>query len=197
MEAEDYIGNWDSIGEDLTRRYAKFTSRTLTDDEVLWLSLASKVMPAGCPGAMLFLTSASQADCYFADIREWGTMVAEGIAKSKYKGGHGRKNRRTYVEGYDIRWGRQAALDGLAVAMFGLGVAPSLHDRAAEFQVRQEAYKRIRDFVAGAALAAIIEFRWALLWAAGRVRSAEFDYRVESQVKSDSKWNGCVLISSV
>jgi len=173
-----YQGDWDIRGSDLDQRYARFAREPLSDDEILWLSLASRVMPANSIADKLFLTSRSGCDCYLSDIAAWGDMVADGIAKALYRAKTG-KRRRTYVEGYDARWGRQAARDGLAMAMFGPRDIPGVVARADQFGCGKQAYQRVRDFVGGAAAVCMEEYRWALLWAMGRIRDRMFDARLD------------------
>ena len=174
-----YQGDWDIRGSDLDQRYAKFAREPLSDDEILWLSLASRVMPANSIADKLFLTSRSGCDCYLSDIAAWGDLVASGIAMALYRSKTG-KRRRTYVEGYDDHWGRQAARDGLAMAMFGPRDIPGVVARADQFGCGKQAYQRIRDFVGGAAAVCMEEYRWALLWAMGRIRDRMFDARLEA-----------------
>ena len=112
-----YQGDWDIRGSDLDQRYARFGRSLMSDDEIWWLSMAKHVMPDNSVADKLFLTSRSGCDCYMGDLLRWGTMVAEGIASARYKARDG-KNRRTYVESYDVRWGKQAALDGMANKFF-------------------------------------------------------------------------------
>lgn len=179
QQAAPYVGDWDARGTDLDQRYARFDRVPLTDDEVWWLSMARKVMVPASIGDKLFLTSRSDCRCFRVEIQAWGEMVAEGIAKAKFRHPRHGQRRRTLCEGYRVAWGKAAAADGLELAMFGPSRVPGLVERGREFGVRPASYQAIRDFVGGAAVMAIEEYKFALLWAMGRVRDRVFDARYE------------------
>lgn len=172
-------GDWDMRGRDVDQRYARWTLEALTDDEMLALGKAAMVQPPGSVADQLFLTSRSECDCYGESLVRWGLMVADGIAKARYRHPGGQRYR-AYCEGYDPLWGRQAVLDGLALAMFGPSKVTGLTERAAQFQVGAHTYQKIRDFVGGIAAEGIGDFRFSLLWAAGTVRDRELDARYEA-----------------
>lgn len=172
----DFQGEWDAKGSDLDQRYARFCREPLSDDEVMWLGMADMVMPSGSVGFQLFITSRSGCDSYLADISAWSDMVADVIAKAKFKAKGGTRHR-AYVEGYDKRWGRVAARDGVALAMWGTAGIPGINDRAKQFGCGSQGYQRIRDYVGGEAIVAIQEYKFALLWAMGRMRDTGYDAR--------------------
>ena len=85
-----------------------------------------------------------------------------------------RTRARTFVASYDHAWGRQASLDGLCMAL-GLSMwdeFPSVLSRSEEFGCDRDAYKRVRDFVAGAILLAAWQYEDALVWAHKVARDA-------------------------
>lgn len=162
--------------DDMDQRFAPFGLRPLPDEEVWALAMAGVVMPTGAPGAALYLTHVAGVDCFTAELRQWGEVVAAGIASGRYKarGGH---YRRAYVESYPGTWGAFAVADGLSLAMFGN--APGLNDRTAALKCGAQAYQRIRDFVGGCAVTAMAEYRCALEWALGYRRDRVFEGRWE------------------
>jgi hypothetical protein len=183
-------GSYDIRGRDLDQRFARFGTVALTDDEICALSMASMVMPEGSPGGWAYLTQVSGVDCYALQLSAWGRMVAEGIAAGRHCSHAGRR-RRTYVEGYDESWGRYAVADGLSLAIFGH--APGEAARCESLKVGRQPYRRIRDFVGGAIVLAMAEYRCALEWAMGRRRDRLFQGRWEgitglkwSELKTDA-----------
>src|SRR5690606_13216737 len=98
----------------------------------------------------------------------WGRVVAIGIASAGYKAPNGSR-RRTYVEGYCESWGRFAVADGLTLALYGKAGANAA-DRVTALGCGRQGYERIRDFVGGALVNAITEYRVALEWATGSRR---------------------------
>src|SRR3546814_2961494 len=67
---------------------------------------------------------------------------------------------RAYCEGDEESWGRYAVADGLTLALYGKATD-------AIGKSKDQGYRRIRDFVGGALVNAIAEYRVALEWAAG------------------------------
>lgn len=170
-------GDWDLRGVDIETRYAKFSSEPLGDEDMMALGKARMVIPSASIGDKLFLTHVSDCRCYHTHLADWALMVADGIAKSQHRK-RGGKRYRTYCEGYQPEWGAQAALDGIALAMFGQ--CPSLESRAEWFGIAPQTYRKIRDFVGGVAVEAITEFRYTLEWAHGSRRDRFLDGRYES-----------------
>lgn len=151
----------DEIRGELDERYAKFCLRPLGDADVWALSMATMVMPDGNPGAEGYLAQVSGTALFGPRLAMWGRVVALGIAQSSYKSPNGAR-RRSYVEGYDESWGRYAVADGLSLALYGRA-----EDALGHAAQNRQGYIRIRDFVGGALVNAIEEFRVALEWATG------------------------------
>lgn len=168
------VGDYDLRGADIEMRFAKFSRDPLSDDEVWALSMAKLVLPASSIGDKLFLTRVSDCRGYRAEIADWAAMVAGTVAGARLKRPGGIR-RRVYCEGYQSGWGRHAALDGVALAMFG--ECPPLTVQADRFGVDHKTYRKIRDFVGGVAVDAIAEYRFALEWAMGWRRDRVFDAR--------------------
>lgn len=166
----------DIKGTELNQRFAAFARRPLPDEDVWALALADMVMPEGSPGAGAYLTQVSGADCFAAELASWGRMVAQGIAEGRYVG-RGGQRRRGYVEGYSETWGGFAVADGLSLAIFGN--APDAKARCDALGVGRQGYVRIRDFVGGCLLTALVEYRCALEWALGYRRDRVLEGRWE------------------
>lgn len=143
----------------LDERFARFGLRPLSDADVWTLSMAAMVMPDGSPGAEAYLSQVSGTAIFADRLTIWGRVVALGIAQAGHKARNGSR-RRTFVEGYDEAWGRYAVADGLTLALYG---------KAADAigKSKDQGYRRVRDFVGGALVNAIAEYRVALEWAAG------------------------------
>lgn len=155
----------------LDARYARFGVHPLSDADVWALSMAAMVMPDGNPGAEAYLTQVSGTDLFAGRLKVWGLVVAIGIAEASYMAPDGVR-RRAYVESYDESWGRYAVADGLTLALYGLA-------EDAIGKSKDQGYRRIRDFVGGALVNAIAEFRVALEWASGYRRDRVLEGRWE------------------
>lgn len=164
---------YDDIQAGLDERYARFCLRPLTDAEVWALGMATMVMPDGNPGAEAYLSQVTGTCLFAGRLTTWGRIVAVGIASARYKAAGGVR-RRAYVEGYDPSWGRFAVADGLTLALYGHTADP-----LGKASANHQGYIRIRDFVGGALVSAIAEFRVALAWATGSVRDRVLEGRWE------------------
>ena len=162
---------------DIDGRFARYCAHALSEGEIWALSAATMVMPSGSMGAEAYLTWVSGTDGYVVELKDWANMLAREIAPSLYLG-KGRLRRRAYVEGYQSAWGAVAATDGLTLAL--LGYAPGAADRCSILGCGRQGYERIRDFVGGAVVNAIAEYRHALRWALREVRDRVFESRWES-----------------
>lgn len=158
---------------ELDERFARFGLRPLSESDVWALSMATMVMPDGNPGAEAYLAQVAGVDCFAARLALWGRVVACGISSARYKARNGQR-RRAYVEGYDDAWGRFAVADGLTLALYGWHV-----DSIGKAAANHQGYIRVRDFVGGALVDAIAEFRVALEWAAGYRRDRVLEGRWE------------------
>lgn len=162
-------GDWDVRGSDLRSYYASFTRRALPDGAIWRLSLASSCLPPEHPGYMAWLTTVSGTERFCPKLQQWAIGLGTTIAAMKPKL---RMRARTYVASYDHAWGKQASLDGLSIALFGANAVPATLARAEEFGCDRDAYKRIRDFVAGAIVLAAWQYEDALRWAHRVARDA-------------------------
>lgn len=157
----------EDIQDALDERFARFGLRPLSESDVWALSMATMVMPDGSPGAEAYLSQVSGTSAFVGRLTVWGRVVAIGISGAAYKATGGSR-RRTYVESYDESWGRFAVADGLTLALYGK--APGLVERCEALKCGKQGYQRVRDFVGGALVNAIAEFRVALAWAGGYQR---------------------------
>jgi hypothetical protein len=164
-KAAQTVGDYDVKGHDLRSYYAGFTRRALPEGAIWRLSMATSTLPQGHPGYMAWMTTVSGTDRFVSDLQGWAIGLGETIARMKPRL---RKRSRTYVSSYQPEWGRQAALDGLCEAL-GLslwaGEEVSVSARSEQFGCDRDAYKRIRDFVAGALILASWQYEDALRWA--------------------------------
>jgi len=162
---------YDLRGDDMDQRFARFGLRPLSDADVWALGMATMVMPDGNPGAEAYLAQVSGTTLFTERLTIWGRVVALGISRGGYKAPNGRR-RRAYVECYDESWGRYAVADGLTLALYG---------KAADAigKSKDQGYRRVRDFVGGALVNSIAEFRIALEWATGIRRDRVLEGRWE------------------
>lgn len=167
----------DDTRAELDSRFARFGLRPLSEADVWALSMAAMVMPDGNPGAEGYLTQVAGVNCFATHLTVWGRVVGIGIAQGGYKARNGLR-RRAYVEGYDAAWGKYAVADGLTIALFGYAESNAA-DRVSALGCGRQGYERIRDFVGGALVDAIEEFRVALEWATGSRRDRVLEGRWE------------------
>lgn len=148
-------GCWDIKGQDLRQYYAGFTRRALPDGAIWRLSMACQYLPENHVGYKVWLTLVTGTDRFVPELQEWAIALGAAIAQMKP-----RRNKlaRTYVPSYKPDWGRQAALDGVTQALYGEARTPPYTAQADRFGARYEAYRRIRDFVAGALMLAAGQF---------------------------------------
>lgn len=183
----------DDPQEALDQRFARFGLRPLTDADVWALSMAAMVMPDGNPGAEAYLMQVAGVDTFVPRLTLWGRVIAIGIAAGQYKAPGGSR-RRSYVEGYDEAWGRYAVADGLTLALYGYAEA-GLGERCAMLGCGKQGYQRIRDFVGGALVNAITEFRVALEWATGYRRDRVLSGRWEGI--TGLKWDEARALANI
>lgn len=169
QQAIEVQGDWDIRGTDLRSYYAGFTRRALPDGAIWRLSLASSVLPTGHPGYMAWLTMVSGTERFCVELQRWAIGLGETVAAMKPKL---RRRARTFVSSYEPEWGQQASLDGLCMALWGEAALPAVSARADEYGCDRDAYKRIRDFVAGALILAAWQYEDSLRWAHKVARDA-------------------------
>lgn len=161
-KAIEIQGDYDIRGQDLRTYYACFTRRALPEGALWRLSLASSVLPEEHIGYKFWLTLVSGTDRFCPELQDWAIGLGATVARMKPRLS---RRAREYVISYDHAWGQRASLDGLASALFGADQVPSVRARADEFGCDRDAYKRIRDFVAGAFTLSAWQYEDALRWA--------------------------------
>jgi hypothetical protein len=168
MDAQEY-GDYTIKGRDLRQLYAGFGRRPLSDGAVWALSLADSTMPLPHIGYQAWITCVADVDCHGEELAAWVKGLAGCMATVKPLLG---KRRRLLVTKYRQDWGDQAALDGLTLALYGPGSVTPVQTRALAFDCDRDAYRRIRDLVAGAVLVQLAQFEDALGWAVSVQRRA-------------------------
>lgn len=159
---------WDIRGGDLRTYYAGFCRRALPDEAIWRLSRASSYLPKNHIGYQVWLTMVAGTERFLLELQEWAIALGAAVAAMKPRLG---ANARQYVPSYREDWGRQAAIDGAVLALYGERHVPPYTQQAERFGCRHSAYKRIRDFVAGAMLVAANQFETelALVYREGRL----------------------------
>lgn len=155
-------GDYDIRGRDIRQLYAGFGRKPLGDGAIWALSLAQSTMPPNSIGFEAWITFVADADCHGEKLRDWATGLARCMATVRPLLG---KRRRLLVTKFEPSWGDQAALDGLTLALFGPAKVPAILARSEEYGCSREAYRRIRDLIAGVVLFQIAQFEDALAWA--------------------------------
>ena len=162
------MGNESSIGfiavndvkaQDLRAYYAGFCRRALPEGALWRLSQASSYLPENHVGYKVWLTMVAGTERFVPDLQAWAVALAPTIAVMRPKRG---KHAYPYVKRYRHEWGKQAALDGVALAIMGQDNVASARSRAKEFDCDRDAYARIRGFVAGALIIAASQYETEL-----------------------------------
>ena len=154
--------SYDIRGRDLRQLYAGFGRLPLNDGAVWALSLASSTLPPNHIGFAAWITYVADVDCHGERLAQWVKDLARAMATCAPLLG---KRRRQLVTSYETRWGDQAALDGLTLALYGPTKVKGHVERSDEFGCHRDAYKRIRDLIAGAVLLQLAQYEDALGWA--------------------------------
>lgn len=165
MEAHSY----DIRGRDLRQAFAGFGRIPLNDSAIWSLSLAQSTMPAGHVGFEAWITHVADVDCHGQKLADWVRALARCMATVKPLLG---QRRRLLVASYETAWGDQAALDGLTLALYGPAHVEGHVSRANEFGCHRDAYRRLRDLIAGCVLMQAAQFEDALGWAVRLQRRA-------------------------
>lgn len=167
MEAQ---GDYDIRGKELRQLFAGFSRLPLSDSAIWSLSIAQSAMPENHIGYEAWITMVADTDCHGERMAGWVKSLAQSMATMRPLAG--RKRRDKLVRSYRKDWGDQAALDGLCIAVFGLGRAPSYAAQAERYGCRWQAYKRLRDIVAGVVTMQMHQYENALGWAVHLQRRA-------------------------
>jgi hypothetical protein len=159
---------WDI--DDLRGYYAAFGRRQLPDAAHYTAAVACSTLPDNHVGYDLWITWVADVPFFEKDLIQWAEGLGEQAANLKPKLG---QRHRTYVESYRPEWGRLASRDGLRMAILGPNFVPGLETRATQLGCRWQAFKKVRNFVAGAAMLQMQEFETQPLWATRLKRITE------------------------
>lgn len=159
---------WDI--DDLRGYYAAFGRRQLPEAAHYTAAVACSTLPDSHVGYDLWITWVADVPFFERSLTQWAEGLGELAATLKPRIG---ERHRTYVESYRPEWGRQASRDGLRMAIMGPNFVPGLETRATQLGCRWQAFKKIRNFVAGAATVQMQQFESQLLWATRLKRIAE------------------------
>jgi hypothetical protein len=149
-------------GNDLRSYFAAFGRRAMPDAAIYTLAAANSVLPDGHVGFEAWMTDAAGVPFFAPKLKAWSVDLARTAATLRPLLG---KRRVPLVKSWREDWGPQAARDGLCLALFGEGAVAGLESRAKQYRCRWQAYKRVRDLVAGCVLRQMDEFESALVWA--------------------------------
>lgn len=169
MDALAVQADYTIKGRDLRQLFAGFGRLPLNDSAIWSLSLASSTMPAEHIGYEAWITMVADADCHAERLGDWVKALARCMATARPLLG---KRRRVLVASYETAWGDQAALDGLTMALYGPAHVRGHVLRAEEFGCHRDAYRRIRDLIAGVVLMQMAQYEDALSWAVSVQRRA-------------------------
>jgi hypothetical protein len=169
MDALQIQADYQLRGRDLRQLYAGFGRIPLNDTAIWSLSLATSTLPPGHIGYAAWITFVADVDCHGEDLAQWVKDLARCMATVKPLLG---KRRRLLVASYESHWGEQAALDGLAMALYGPAKVMGHVCRAEQFGCHRDAYRRVRDLIAGVVLLQIAQYEDALGWAVAVQRRA-------------------------
>lgn len=128
------------------------------DESVAWgLSLCLRVAPDPI-AQTLYLASVAEDVRHNREIKEWAYTAAAELAVQPRPGS---KRNQPAVAAYDVGWARQAARDGVAIAMWPhlKPDIPGVTRRSERFGCRQDAYRYIRDGISDQARELIAWFR--------------------------------------
>ena len=151
------------------------------DDEVPgWLGLCRMIAPDPAAAALYLFHCAGPNGMRrghdLATLQSWAYGIAAEAACT------GRRARRERMAGYASRWGRQAGVDGCALAMWGKeirDILPGIHARAEQYGCRSADYLTVRTYAEVEALDLWRNFRADMAQAAKESPDASFRYRWE------------------
>lgn len=148
--------DWDLRGESIEDYYARFGERRMPDLGIWHLSAASAKLPASHIGFQAWITMVSGVPNYRPELQRWAVALADHIGVVRV-----RRSRRLepFAHSYRRDWGRQAGIDGLCIALFGRDDVPGGYRRAEQLDCDKRAFQRVRNFVTGATVLAMNEFR--------------------------------------
>lgn len=137
-------GMYERSGEpDAAERAAAYWWGAQDEDVGWWLALCKMVN--GALAQSLYIAHIAEDVRHARGLKDWAYRTAV-----EYAGGRGSgQRRRGLVEAYRADWGRQAARDGLAAALWPhlREDIPGIGKRCEAFGCGKQAYQRVRDEV--------------------------------------------------
>ena len=148
----------------LAQRVAIFARKNFGVDEHSLVQLAREFAieryGVNHVGDKIYITIVAGSGKYIARLTDWAVEFGEAISKSTTENKYYRK---ALVTSYNRTWGSVASLDGLDIALYGKA-DKSLRERARDFKCDRDAYKKVRNYVAGALLVQYDQFQEELIY---------------------------------
>lgn len=130
------------------------------DDEIAGhLTMATMIAPDRI-GHAIYMARVADDTSQYRHLKDWSYDTAVDFVGAKGSG----QRKRSMVESFRPDWGRQAARDGIAMAIWPhrLDEIPGKNKRAESFGCGAQAYQRVRDEVNHRALEAFVNFMFDL-----------------------------------
>ena len=152
------------LPEYLAQRIAIFARKNFGVDEHSLVQLAREFTieryGENHVGDKVYISRVSGASKYIPRMSEWAIEFGEAISKATPENKY---YRRWLIPSYKADWGAQASLDGLAIVLHGK--APeSVLARNQQYGCCRKAYKKVRNYVAGALLVQNDQFEAELMY---------------------------------
>lgn len=130
------------------------------DDDIAGHLATAKLIAHDRINESIYLARVADDSSKFRALKNWSYCAAAEFAGAKGSG----QRRRSLVEGYDPKWGRQAARDGMARALWPWmdSEMPGRNKRCDQLSVGHQSYMRVRDEVQGRTLDGFIAFMFDL-----------------------------------
>lgn len=146
-----------SLEPDCDQRTAAYWWGRPDDSVAWWLSMCKRVA-ADPISQSLYIAQVAEDLSHKRDIKDWAYRTAAELAITRRC--RSQRNQPA-VASYHPRWGRQAARDGVALALWPhlAEYVPGRNTRAAALGCRDHAYQYIRDGVRARAVELITMFR--------------------------------------
>jgi hypothetical protein len=137
------------LHDEIGKRVAAWWWGAPGDDVAGHLSSATLIAPHPIAHA-IYMARVADDVSRFREMKEWAYDTALDFVGAKGSG----QRKRSLVESFRPDWGRQAARDGLASALWPWRTdeIPGIGKRSEQFKCGKQAYQRVRDEVYGRAL---------------------------------------------
>lgn len=147
---------YDADPPDVDQRTAAYWWGARDEDIQSALTTANLIAPTPI-AQWIYLARVADDGSKNRPIKEWAYETAAEFVGRKGTG----QRRRSMVENYRLDWGRQAARDGVARALWPEMVdeMPGRDARCKQFKIGHQSYQRVRDHVTREALDLFVNFR--------------------------------------